>query len=162
MVPRCTIVLLLLLAVGSPAAAQTAAKAPTFYRDGGWSGEIKALKWGGLDTARAWAVGRHSKATAEEACSGREGPDRSRCARELLRQKEVRIFADCTTAIAWRPGDNSRNGLTEAARAGQLRPLEDAAAWTGELSHRGRWTVASWLGFLCPSKSKAWRLEEAG
>ena len=162
MFTRHTTVLLLLLASAASAAGQTMTKERTFYRDGGWSGEIKALRWGELDTAHAWAVGRHSKATSEEACSGREGPDRPRCARELMRQEEVRIFADCTRGVAWNAGDKTRYGLTDAAKAGKFRPLEDESAWTGEMTHRGRWTVASWLGFLCPLSSKTWRLDEAG
>jgi hypothetical protein len=158
---RYTTVLLLLFPFGAFAAGQTATKERTFYRDGGWSGEIKALKWGKLDTEHAWAIGRHSKVTSEVACSGREGSDRLRCARELMREAEVRIFADCTKGVAWN-GDQSRYRLTDAAKAGKLRPLEDESAWTGETTHRGRWTVASWLGFLCPASSKTWRLDEAG
>lgn len=79
-----------------------------------------------------------------------------------MSQAEIRIFADCTKGVAWKTGDKARYGLSDAAKAGKLKPLEDASAWTVEMTHRGRWTVASWLGFLCPSSSKTWRLDEAG
>ncbi|MEQ1714859.1 MAG: hypothetical protein ABL907_02535 [Hyphomicrobium sp.] len=159
---RFAVVLAIALGAATSDAAQAQPKPPTFFRDGGWSGEVQADRWGALDTARAWAIGRHSKATAEEACSGRNARERAACARGLRRQPAIRIFADCTAGVAWQAVDKTRYGLTEAAKSGQAKPLDDDAAWTTPMSHRAKWTVASWLGFLCPSISKPWRLRETG
>ena len=156
---KAALMVVLFTASGTPAAAS---KAPTFFRDGGWSGEVQAIRWGLLDTPRAWAIARHTKATAEEACSGREGPDRPRCVRKLRSEPAIHIFADCSAGLAWQASDKTRYRLTEEAKTGKFRPLEDDAAWTEQLSHRAKWTVASWLGFLCPASLMKWRLQEAG
>lgn len=157
-----TVAIACLVAVAAPALAQGPGKAKTFFRDGGWSGEIEALHWSGLDTAAASAVGRHSRKTAAEACDGRERREQPACIRQLTAEPEVRIFANCTEGVTWRDDGKWTFRLTDDAKAGKLRPLEDIAAWSEELSHRARWTAASWLGFLCPAKIKAWRLQDSG
>jgi hypothetical protein len=130
----------------------------SFYENGGWNGEVTALKWRGIDTTNAWALGKHSKKNAEEACSAREGSDRKHCIEELISASPIEVFATCSDGVAWRNGQKERYRLTDKAKAGGLNLAEDDAAWSTELTHRAKFTVASWFALLCPSNAKRWGL----
>lgn len=153
---RATTIMITVLAFAGAGETKAAAKRGTFFRDGGWTGEVQATSSGGLDTASAWAIGRHTRATATKACSGRDGAERVECIRRLVAEPETRIFADCTTATTWREGDANRISLSADSKSGRLDPLEDDKAWSMPLSHRAKWAISSWLAFLCPGSAKSW------
>jgi hypothetical protein len=77
------IIALALLA--APIAEAHAEDKPTttrFFKNGSWDGELTASKWRGINTNKAWAMGRHSQNSAEEACSAREGDAPKACVRK--------------------------------------------------------------------------------
>jgi|SRR5271165_173072 len=131
-----------------------------FFKNGSWDGELTASKWRGINTNKAWAIGRHSQRNAEEACSGRGGDEREACVRKLIDTPAIEISADCREGVAWRIDAKDRYRLSLDAKAGKLRPIDDEAAWTEPMSHRGRWTVSSWFQLLCPAASKRWHIQE--
>jgi len=67
---------------------------------------------------------------------------------------------NCVLGAAWRISEKERYQLSADALAGKLDPLEDEKAWTSEMTHRGRWTVASWFQLLCPTAAKQWHIAE--
>ena len=160
MTVKTIIVLACLVRLVSDARADDAPTTTAFHENGGWSGEVTATKWRGINTAKAWAIGHHTRANAVESCSGREGADRRKCVRDLIRTRPIEIAANCAEGIAWRLGEKERYQLAPEAMAGNLQPLEDEKAWTSELTHRGRWTVASWFQLLCPVAAKQWHIPE--
>jgi hypothetical protein len=95
-----TIVIVAFLVAGSTARAQDAPTTKAFYENGSWNGEVTAYKWRGINTASAWAFGKHSQKNAQEACSGREGADRKRCIqdRSIVRRSRSSPIA----RMAWR------------------------------------------------------------
>ena len=160
MTPNTIIIMACLVGLVSEARAEDAPTTTSFYENGGWSGEVTATKWRGINTTNAWAIGHHSRANAEESCSAREGADRKKCIRNLVNTRPIEVTANCVLGTAWRIGEPERYQLSVDALAGKLDPLEEQAAWTGEMTHRGRWTVASWLQLLCPTSAKQWHIAE--
>ena len=152
----------LLSLIASVAQARAAEQPATtsFYENGSWNGEVTASRWRGINTSQAWAIGRHTQANAKEACSARQGSNRTKCIRELIKTPAIEVMANCAEGVAWRVGEKERYHLSAEAMAGKLQPIEDVAAWTDEMTHRGRWTVGSWFQLLCPSASKQWHIPE--
>ena len=144
----------------APAHAEDKPTTRKFFKNGSWDGELTASQWRGINTSKAWAMGRHSRQNAEEACSGREGAERKACVGKLSATPAIEIAADCTEGVAWRLGATDRYRLSLNAKAGNLKPIDDEAAWTEPLTHRGRWAVSSWFQILCPGSSKRWRIPE--
>ena len=65
MTVKTIIVLACLVGLVSDARAADAPTTTAFYENGGWSGEVTATKWRGVNTAKAWAIGHHSRANAQ-------------------------------------------------------------------------------------------------
>ena len=84
----------------SSALAQQTSGDRSFLRCGGWACSLTATKLSGVNSESAWALGRTTKADAENDCGGREGQDFKDCVAEQTARPPVVITANCEKGTA--------------------------------------------------------------
>ncbi len=138
---------------------QERSKEGALLRCGGWDCSLTASELKGVDTDKAWALGRTTRKDAEADCSARKGREFMLCVTEQMARPPIVVNANCEEGIAWTYGGDEFR-LTDEAKAGQLAHAQDARFWQSQMTHRARTTVIRWFRVLCPRASEKWHVRE--